>query len=176
MPNDEHFRIYIEALTELSDLDQKHRSALRSAVDASSAAERRAKERTADQQRMYDRAKRDAQEAEQALVAVKSSLNLAHSEAPTGAHGGSSVRALARIRAEISEVDRWARESKSTAESLIRTRERLSNAPEPAKPEQSSAPDIEPETVSRGRIPAWAAVAAIALLATIVLVVLLFAQ
>ncbi len=176
MPNDEKFRTYVEALTELSDLDNKHRSALRCAVEASAAADDRAKARLADQQRMYDRAKRDALDAERALTGVRSMLNLPQGAAPTGTPVARAVRPLAQIRAEIAEVARWASESKLTAESLMRTRERLAKAPKPAEPKLSPAPEIQAQSARRHPISAGVAVAIIAAIATVVLIVFLVAQ
>ena len=67
---------YIEAVTALSTIEHRQREALRKAVETATSAEGEAKTHVANQQRMYDRALRDALDAERLLAELRSMLGV----------------------------------------------------------------------------------------------------
>lgn len=175
MSNDEPYDNYVEALSALSAVENRQRDALRKAVEASTAAENRAKSLLADQQRMYDRARQDALDAERLLAGLRSMLGL-----PREANAASSPRPgtpprLVQIRAEIREIAQWATESTSTAESLLRTRERLTSAPKPAPQAPSPGTGEQAPRAEKLRVARGVAVAVLVVIATLAVIVLAIA-
>ena len=76
MPDPDSFSSYAEALGALSTVENRQREALRKAVESSAATETQAKAQLADQQRIYDRAARDARHAEDLLADLRTMLGL----------------------------------------------------------------------------------------------------
>lgn len=174
MSSDDRFGGYVEALSALSTVEQRQREALRKAIESAAATEDEAKAQLADQQRMYDRAGQDAQDAERLLADLRSMMGLtpAATTAPTPQVG--TPPHLVQIRGQIREVAQWATETKPTVESLLRTRDRLARAPVQAAPAPAPAP-VVPAAPPKKR-PVAVIAAAAALLLMLILVILLIAR
>lgn len=176
MSSDELYRNYVEALSALSAVEARHREALRKAVEAAAAAESRAKTEMADQQRMYDRAGRDALEAERLLTELRLMLGHARGEQPAPTPSAGAPPQLVQIRSQISDVAQWATESTSTAESLLRTRARLAKVERPSAPAPARPIDREPAPVRKSAISTGAVIALLVAIATLTAIVLVLAQ
>jgi len=163
------FATYAEALGTLGSVEARQRDALRKAVESAATAEAKAKQQLSDQQRMYDRAGRDAQAAERRLAQLRSLLGVAASPLVAAAAHDGEPPSLAQIRGQVRDVEQWAEEARRTAESLLRTRERLAKAPKPAPPPAAPVPSSPP---ARSGPPVGSIAAVVVLVAIAILVVL----
>lgn len=154
----------VEALTVLETVDGLQREALRKAVHEAGAAQQQARTAVAAQQRMYDRASREADEAERLLSELRVALGLA-SPAVTPRAGGTSLP-LAAIRGSISEVARWAADAKPVVDSLLRTSARF------AQTASAQAP-VSPTSAKRSAAWLFAVVATLVLIVAVVTVILI---
>lgn len=153
---------YADALRALSSAEDRRRAALRKAVEAAGDAAVKAETRMADQQRVYDRANRDATAAEGHLAEVSSILGPPPSPTTSPVRPSETTRSLDEIRGQIAEVSQWAVGTKPVVESLMRTRARR----EPSAP----APASRERQPPRGRLIAAIAAAAAFILVLIVVV------
>ena len=167
MPSQSRYAEYTEALSALSSVDSLQREALRKAVEDATAAEEQARTAMAAQQRMYDRAGKDADEANRLLDEVRTMLAAPRSTIAPGPRAGDTPP-LAELRGVIAEVTRWAAETKPVVESLLRSRSRLTHAGVPTQPRSTA-----PAPRRRRPIAIGGAVAAIVIAAVIVAVVVL---
>jgi hypothetical protein len=164
------FGSYVEALNALGTVENRQRDALRKAVEGATAIKERAKAQMAEQQRMYDQAGKDANDAERLLADLRSMLGLAQAVTAAATPQAGTPPQLVQIRGEVLHVADWATETRSTAESLLRTRERLVKAAELVEPNPPPAPAQVAKAASPRR-PRVEVIAAIALLVAIVIVV-----
>jgi hypothetical protein len=172
LTSDDRFTAYVEALNALSTVEPRQRDALRRAIESAAAAEDEAKAQLADQQRMYDRAGQDAQDAERLLADLRSMLGLTPAAAAGPTPEAGIPPQLVEIRGQIREVAQWATDTKPTVESLLRTRARLARAPTPVQSAPALAPVVPPAPPKKRSVGVIAAVAAIILIAVIVVVVI----
>jgi hypothetical protein len=175
LASEELFANYAEALAALSTVEARHREALRKAVEASAATENQAKSEMANQQRMYDRAGKDAIEAERHLAELRTMLGIRRDTLPGSSPSAGMPPPLAQIRAHIGEISQWATESVSTAESLLRTRERLRRAPRPTPPPPALPIDREATRAKKPAISTRAVIAVLITIATLTVIVLAIA-
>lgn len=149
---------YIEALSALATVDARQSQALRKAVEASNAAEAQLAHQHAEQQRMYDKAAKDADEAAQSLEDLRALLGLPPWSQPAQTPHSGTPPTLVALRAQIREVAAWARESKPVAESLLRTKARITAQPPAPKPHTATLPKAaDAPRTSRAGLVAMAA-------------------
>ncbi|WP_250281899.1 hypothetical protein [Frankia sp. CiP1_Cm_nod2] len=178
MADNDLFAQYAEALNTLGSVDNRRRDALRRAVETATAAENKARTRRADQQRMYDRAAKDADDADRLLSDLRCVLGLPDAVVSAGTPRSGTPRPgtpprLVEIRGQIREVAQWATEARPVAESLLRTQARLARAaPAPAKP---APPRVATPPASRG-VPGGVIAAVVALVILVVVTVVLLAR
>lgn len=166
MSSNDLFDSYVEALNALSSVESHRRDALRRAVETASATKDRAKTQMADQQRMYDRAGKDVQDAERLLAELRSMLGMTRPVVTAPNPHERTPPQLVEIRAHIGAVAQWATETRSVAESLLRTKARLANAPKPVVPARA------PAAVVQAPRPKKIPVGVIAIIVTLIIVVI----
>jgi hypothetical protein len=173
---DDEFSQYVEALNALSSVHNRQRDALRKATEAAGAVQNRARAALADQQRMYDKAGRDAADAERALGELAKVLRVpVPTPGPIPAAG--TPRQLVELRSAVGAVAAWATESKTLAESLVRTRTRLEQAPKPIEsrstPAAAPGPLSEAPPVRSAVLPVVIAAVIAAVLIVVILVIVI---
>jgi hypothetical protein len=176
LPYDEDFDHFVEALAALATIDKRHRDALRRAVELSAESEELARVQVADQQRMYDQAERDALGAQRLLAELRSVLGLSEAVDPTETPLSGNPPQLVQIRAEIRDVAQWTEGSMITAESLIRTRERLRKAPPTAPPAPAREFVGEDSPAAKALGPNRIAMVSLLAIATLVFVALVITR
>lgn len=172
MADADPFDQYVEALSGLATVDGRRRDALRKAVESAGAAGDQAKARTDAQQRMYDRAAKDAADADRVLEELREMLGTPRVEAVSPSAPADPPPTLAELRARIDEVARWAADKKPVAESLLRTKARLAAVPEPTAP---PPPAPRPPAPAR-EVPTVAIVAAVIFVVVLIVVIALIAH
>ena len=122
----------------------------------------------ATQQRMYDAAGTAADDADRLLGELGATLGLPkRTTVPTQRAG--TPPPLVEIRSHIGEVARWAADSKPVAESLLRSKVRLTQSSS-AGPRGSVNPVAVPAPRKRALLAVFAAVAVVLIVAVIVVV------
>lgn len=143
---------YAEALAVLSSIDQRRRDALRKAVESAAAEENEVKSRIADQQRMYVRTGRDIDDVQKALAEISALFGGQPASSPTlRPQETAEVLPLATIRSTVAEITSWTAETRPLLDSLLRSRDRVAQAPRPPDPQLVASP-APPAPKSR---PAW---------------------
>lgn len=163
----EAFSQYREAMSALLAVDERKREALRNAVRTASAAEAEVKSSLAAQQRMYDRAAADADQAQRLLSEVANLLGIHDDFTGALAPQASRPPALIELRNRIHEVYKWADEAKPAAESLLRSRGRLSRRIAAVEP----PPVRRPGSAARRSPAVAAAIVGVLIVVVIVIVV-----
>lgn len=170
MSDDELYGNYLEALRALGTAPDRQREALRKAVADAAAVTDRSRTQLAGQQRNFDRAGKDVQEAERLLAELRSMLGLRPAAPPAPARSVGDPPQLAEVRGKIGDIARWAEEARPVAESLLRTKQRLANRPQPAQPAIPAAAGPAPP---RPRPPVGALLVGVALVVIVIVVVLI---
>lgn len=166
------FAQYVEALTVLATVDDRRCAALRKAVEDAAATESQAKAAIADQQRMYVRAARDIDDAERALVELRSVGGFPSEPVPAAEPAShESPPSLATIRGTVAEVAMWVAETRPVLESLLRSRDRLARA-------QPQAPPVisRPQPQQRARWPVWAVGGTAVVVAIVIIALIVITQ